>query len=189
MWIMLHPQNLPIPPNPSPEMISHNPPPQHRLLHNALDMSRFNASIPDPLPSQRIRPHPRRDVDNHIARVLVPADMADQPDVRVVLAVHNHRISTPTTSSRTAKIRGKPPGREYPRKLGLQHGRHDPAAQIAPAVSADENHGRMMDVDCGGQFRCQARDAGEFCALGLGEGGFLHGMEFGGEEECADECG
>ena len=76
---------------------------------------------------------------------------------------------------------------EYAGEFRFQHRCHDSAAHVAPAVAADENHGGMVYINCGRELRCQVRCASELRSFFFGERGFLHGMEFFGEEEGLDK--
>lgn len=83
--------------------------------------------------------------------------------------------------------RRKSPCPQDTSKFRLQHRRHDPTALVAASMAADENYEGVLDVNRVGELRGQFRGAGEICPFGLGEGGFLHGVEFFGEQKGADE--
>lgn len=71
--------------------------------------------------------------------------MADQSDMSVLRVVDCFII---TDGGR------KPARGESTVELRLQYRCHDSAAHVAAAVTADEDHGRLVDVDCAGELGC-----------------------------------
>ncbi|KAK1538360.1 hypothetical protein CPAR01_08473 [Colletotrichum paranaense] len=142
--------------NTTPKHVSNDSAPENRLVDDTLNVLRLNPTIPDPLPGQRMllpisHKLPGRDIDNDIPRKLVPANMANQPNPR------RHFLIPPLTVLRRLRRRNPPsplttlinhnrsPQNTNPNplkpllKLIPQHGPHDAAPHIPPAVPANQN--------------------------------------------------
>ncbi|KAK1453897.1 hypothetical protein CMEL01_05556 [Colletotrichum melonis] len=140
----------------TPKHVSNDSAPENRLVDDTLNVLRLNPTIPDPLPGQRMllpisHKLPGRDIDNDIPRKLVPANMANQPNPR------RHFLIPPLTVLRRLGRRNPPsplttlinhngpPQNTNPNplkpllKLIPQHGPHDAAPHIPPAVPANQN--------------------------------------------------
>lgn len=129
-------------------MIRNDPPLQDRLLHYSFDVLRLDTPIPDALSGQRTHSTIRtgqtgRDIDDHVPGVLVPTDVTDQTDVRVV---------GPVDCASVGLRRGVALLAQHAVELGLQDGTHDAAAHVASAMAADEDRGGSFDIDYAGEL-------------------------------------
>ncbi|KAK7456055.1 hypothetical protein Landi51_02299 [Colletotrichum acutatum] len=146
--------------NTTPEHVSNNSAPENRLVNDTLNVLRLNPTIPDPLPSERMllpirHKLPRGDIDDDVPRKLVPANMANQPNPRrhllipplttVALTLRHLRRRNPPSLLATLINHNRPPQNTNPNplkpplKLIPQHGPHNAAPHIPPAMPANQN--------------------------------------------------
>ena len=88
--------------------------------------------------------HLRRNIDDHIARILVSSNVTDQPDVRPLGTINRFpAIDIPHSRRGEALCAQNTPERLF------QHRRHDAAAHVAAAVAADQHERGVSDVEGG----------------------------------------
>ncbi|KXH49947.1 hypothetical protein CSIM01_10530 [Colletotrichum simmondsii] len=156
------PDDLSILINTAPEHVSNDSAPENRLVDDTLNVLRLNPAIPDPLPGQGMllpisHKLPGRDIDDDVPGKLVPANMANQPNPRRHLLIppltilRRLRRRNPPSLLTTLINHNRPPQNinpnplKPPLKLIPQHGPHDAAPHIPPAVPANQ-HQHLLHV-------------------------------------------
>ncbi|EXF78503.1 hypothetical protein CFIO01_10094 [Colletotrichum fioriniae PJ7] len=151
--------------NTTPKHVSNDSAPENRLVDDTLNVLRLNPTIPDPLSSQRMllpvsHKLPGRDIDDDVPRKLVTANMANQPNPRrhllipplitIALSRRLRRRNPPSLLTTLINHNGPPQNTDPnplkpPLKLVPQHGPHDAAPHIPPAVPANQ-HQHLLHV-------------------------------------------